>query len=233
MYQSNPFYQNILTCKSKGDIPVIGEIKVFSPSEGDLLRGRNIEDIARIYLNNGITCLSVVTGKWYKGSMDLLLKLRENFDCPILRKDFITNKYQIKSSKEAGANAILLTRKLLRKEHLKELAEYAFSIDVMPFIEIADENEAAELEIVPGSILAVNNKNIQVKETDKGGIEKSMRLLKKIQKHPASFYVSASGIDSAADIKKLAEEGFDAFLIGTSLLKSDDMNKKIQTYIHI
>ena len=224
MWQENPFYKAIVNMKTRGQIPVIGEIKVYSPSEGDLLRGRKIEDIAAAYLDNGITCISVVTGKWYKGSIDILAQLRKNFDCPILRKDFITNHNQIQASKDIGANAVLLTRKLLSKEHLRSLAEFAFSIDVMPFIEIADEQEATELEIAPGSILAVNNKDIQVKETDSGGIEKSIQLLKKIKNYEASLFASASGIENHEEIKKLSTIGFDVFLIGTSLLKSKNID---------
>lgn len=149
----------------------------------------------------------------------MLERIAAYVNYPLLRKDFIINREQVRISKEMGASAVLLTKKLLQKEHLDELATYALSINVMPFVEVACQEEFSCYCPPPGSAVAVNNKDIRIKESDSPGIGKSLTLLQGCRKENSVLYVSASGIEAPSDVSRLLSAGFDAVLIGTALLK--------------
>lgn len=230
MEKANLFVGNVIRCKEQNRVPVIAEIKVYSPSRGELLRGRDPLEIARAYVNNGAACLSVVTGKWYKGDLGLLERIASRVDYPILRKDFITNEKQVDRTKDAGAQAVLLTGKLLSKGNLLELANYALTVGLTPFVEVGGKTEIDELEIPKGAILAINNKDISVKEIDQGTPAKSLDLIQDLQHHKAALYVSASGIDRRETLNKLLQSGFDAVLIGTALLECNDIAEGMRMF---
>lgn len=216
----NGFFNNLVHAAQQGRAPIIAEIKPFTPSSGDLLRGRDIVRIAEEYIAGGAACLSVVTGKWYGGNTAMLERLAASVDYPLLRKDFIINREQVRVSKEMGAHAVLLTKRLLQQEHLDELAAYALSINVMPFVEVASESEFAGYKPPPGTAVAVNNKDIRIRETDAPGIGKSLALLSGIDKAKSALYISASGVETPSDVTRLLESGYDGVLIGTALLRT-------------
>lgn len=224
------FNASLLAQKASGYIPVIAEIKSCTPSAGDLLKGRSIASIAGEYHTGGAACLSVVTGKWFGGSADMLTELARHTWLPILRKDFITNKRQIVQSKANGAAAVLLTKKLLRTEHLTDLSAYALSIGVTPFVEISDETDVQGVSLPPGAVIAVNNKRIMDQETDCGDINKSLALIDVCRATGAGLLASASGICTPHQVRRLFKAGFDAFLIGTALLASGDIQKCLQQF---
>ena len=220
MTGQNRFFINLAHAGQQGRAPIIAEIKPFTPSSGDLLRGRDIVRIAEEYIDGGAACLSIVTGKWYGGNTAMLERLAACVDHPLLRKDFIINREQVRISKEMGAHAVLLTKRLLQKEHLDELAAYAVSIDLMPFVEVAGEAEVTGYNPPAGSAVAVNNKDIRIRETDAPGIGKSLGLMSGITKAKSVLYVSASGVEAPSDVTQLLESGYDAVLIGTALLRT-------------
>ncbi|GEM_PF-2446047 len=86
------FLKRLLISSSDGTIPVIGEIKAYTPNNGDLLRDRSVEAIAEVYQDMGLACLSVVTGRWFKGLPEMLTRVANASNLPILRKDFIVSK---------------------------------------------------------------------------------------------------------------------------------------------
>ncbi len=225
------FSMRLSAQKLAGHIPVIAEIKSSTPNGGDLLKGRSIAAIAYQYETGGATCLSVVTGKWFGGSVDMLVELARHTRLPILRKDFITNKQQIDQSKADGAAAVLLTQKLLKVDHLRDLAAYAISIDMTPFVEIEDKAEMQDLSLPTGAVIAVNNKSILDRETDAGDIGKSLALVKACRATGAGFLASASGICRPDQTQQLFKAGFDAFLIGTELLKSEDIGECLGQFV--
>jgi len=230
MASKNMFLENIYRTGKKGKIPVIAEIKPYSPSCGDLLRGRRITEIAKQYRDSGAACISIVTGKWYGGNTGMLEQLADILDLPILRKDFITSKKQVQLSKKLGASAVLLTKKLLCKEHLQELADYCLSIDLIPFIEVSSKDELAGLKFNSNSIVAVNNRDIMIKETCGSGIDKSLCLVDEAKKSGAALTVSASGISTRAEAHRLIHSGFDALLIGTVILQAEDIKKTLTDF---
>src|SRR5438445_11887844 len=91
-----------LLARRPGTAPIIGELKVSTPSAGDLLRGRKLEDIIEVYEATGVACLSVVTGRWFGGSLDLMPRVGAVTSLPILRKDFIATRSAIERSRTLG-----------------------------------------------------------------------------------------------------------------------------------
>jgi indole-3-glycerol phosphate synthase len=228
-----PFMTRIASTKRSGTIPIIAEIKAFSPSQGDLLKGRDIRHIAREYARAGAACISIVTGRWYHGSPVMLEMIAQAVDLPILRKDFITSKDQLRVSRKLGASAVLLTRRLLTTRHLEQLAAYCEELELVPFIEVADEAELADLKLNPGTVLAVNNRDISVKETDDTGVSKSLALIPSMPAVKGLMWVSASGITSPQEARRLFHAGFDALLIGTALMQAENITQCISKFASI
>lgn len=219
--------------KSCGRIPIIAEIKRYSPSSGDLFKGRDVEQIIQDYISGGAAFISVVTGKWFHGDLALLERIAKLVSLPILRKDFIVNREQIKITKDYGSNAVLLTKKLLKTKHLMDLTDYCISIGITPFIEAADASELKKLQLNSYAIIAINNKNISIKESDSGGIKKSLLLHKAATKCGAGAKISASGISTPEQARLLFFTGFDALLIGTALLKAKNTEEAVKKFTQI
>jgi indole-3-glycerol phosphate synthase len=219
--------------KKSGSIPIIAEIKARTPRSGDLLKKRTITSIACSYYKGGAACLSVVTGKWFGGSNAMLRELAHATSLPILRKDFITNRRQIEQSKIDGASAVLLTKKLLTPNHLNNLVTFTLSVGLTPFVEVSDQNEIRGLHLPQEALVAVNNKCIQNKETDCGDIEKSLMLLEACRATGAGMVASASGICTYHQIQQLHHAGFDAFLIGTTLLQSINLQCTLEEFCRV
>jgi indole-3-glycerol phosphate synthase len=228
-----PFMARIANTKQNGAIPIIAEIKAFSPSLGDLLKGRDIRHIAREYARAGAACISVVTGRWYHGSPVMLEMISQAVDLPVLRKDFITSKDQLRESRQLGASAVLLTRRLLATRHLEQLAACCGELELVPFIEVADATELADLKMLPGTVLAVNNRDIRVKETDDTGVSKSLALLPSMPAGKGLMRVSASGITSPQEARRLFHAGFDALLIGTALMQAENIAHCVSEFASI
>ncbi len=147
--------------KNQGKNPLIAEIKVKSPRDGDLLKGRNPVEIASQYVLGGAVAVSVVTEKeYFGGSIEILKKVRGEVSLPLLRKDFIRTKEQVKESKEVGVDAILLIVSILSKRELRFLYNYAHSLGLETVIEIHTEKEINIVRTLNPQIVGINNKNI-------------------------------------------------------------------------
>ncbi|MBI3896783.1 MAG: indole-3-glycerol-phosphate synthase [Gammaproteobacteria bacterium] len=223
-------FNEALWCAARaGAIPLIAEVKAHSAVRGDLLHGRSVEHIADSYQRSPACCLSVVTGKWFKGHVDLLRQVAAVVDKPILRKDFIISAREVDRSAELGASAVLLTRKLMTADHFQTLLDYTLQIGLTPFVEVADENEIRDLSLPAGALLAINNRDIGQRETDDGTIANSLALLD-LAKRVALRVISASAIDSAEQARLLIERGFDGVLVGTSLLLAPNLQRALDDY---
>jgi indole-3-glycerol phosphate synthase len=211
----------IAEVKAAGRIPVIAEIKPSSPAEGNLLGDRDPGRLAKAYAMGGAACISVVTGRWFGGDIRLLENVAQHTSLPILRKDLIVNQEQIRQSKDRGATAVLLTRKILQPSHLLKMIETCISLDVTPFIEVATQ---AELDTLPSDeriIVGIANRDIAQKEMDTDSGLQSLSLIKKLNAK-AGAIISASGINNPAEANQLFRAGFDGLLIGTALLQAED-----------
>jgi len=129
-----------------------------------------------------------------------------------------------------GASAVLLTKQLLSDGLIEKLSSHALSLGLTPFIEVGSIKEIETLRLDSHAILAICNRDITVKETDDGGIDKSLALLKAAKTTGAGAIVSASAIGSASDAKYLIETGFDGLLIGTAFLLAENLSETLDGF---
>lgn len=200
--------------------PVIAEIKPTTGAGADLLRGRTPAQILAGYHDAGVACLSVVTGRWFGGSLDLLREIATGTSLPVLQKDFIIREGQVTMARELGASAVLLTAQLLPAGALRHLVEHALTLDLTPFVEVTTEDEIAAVPHGADCVVAVNNKNIRTRERDGADIGRSLRLLPAVLASGTSWPVSASGIDEPRHAARLLAAGYIGLLVGTSLLRA-------------
>ncbi|HWY10714.1 MAG TPA: indole-3-glycerol phosphate synthase TrpC [Bacteroidia bacterium] len=193
---------------------IIAEIKRHSPSKGYINKYVNIERTSIGYMQAGASALSVLTdAEFFKGtSEDLKIARRFNF-CPILRKDFIIDEYQIIESKSIGADSILLIAVVLTKQEIIKFTDLAHSLNLEVLLELHDEDELEKI-YTQVDVVGVNNRNLKTLEID---INTSFRLANLI---PSNFLkVSESGIEDPVVIKKLKNCGYNGFLIGSHFMK--------------
>lgn len=207
--------QEALSTKS---LSVVAEIKKASPSKGIIRHDFDPVELAKGYVNNGAQALSILTDeKYFQGQLSFLEAVRGEVDLPILRKDFILDGYQLHEAKAYGADAVLLIARILTKNSLSRLLSEAKDIGLEVIIEVHDEDDLEKLPNELTLIIGVNNRNLETFETD---IKISIRLSGLLP--DGVVKVSESGITSAEDLRLLAEEGFDAVLIGESFMRAPD-----------
>jgi len=198
---------------------VIAEIKKASPSKGVLAADFDPAAIARAYQRGGAAALSVLTdADHFQGSLEDLLAARAAaVSLPVLRKDFTLTEYHVVEAAAHGADAILLIAAVLSVEELRRLRALAAEYAMAALVEVHDERELEAALSSGADLVGVNNRDLRTFETR---LETSLALAAKI---PADVIkVSESGIHSAADIRRLQAAGFQAFLVGEHLMKSDD-----------
>ncbi|MFF0885100.1 indole-3-glycerol-phosphate synthase [Streptomyces sp. NPDC003456] len=200
--------------------PVVMEVKRRSADGTDLLGPRTVAEVVARYEEAGAPCVSVVTGRWFGGSEELLGEVAALTSLPLLRKDFITSRRQLERSRRLGAHAVLLTVKLLPADVLARLVDHALGLGLTPFVEIADAAEAACVPRAQECVVAVNNKDIATRERSPGDLGRSSALLAPVLGTGTRCAVSASGIADPADAARLLDCGFQGLLIGTGLLRA-------------
>lgn len=188
---------------------IIAEFKRKSPSKGIINEFANAGTTTLGYMQAGASALSVLTDqKFFGGTNEDLIAARKFNFCPILRKDFIIDPYQITEAKSIGADTILLIAAILTNEEIKTFSRQAMELGMEVIFEVHD---AAELEKIPDDtvIVGVNNRNLKTMETD---IETSHRLLSALPS--GQIKVAESGINRADIICELKQAGYHGFLIG-------------------
>ncbi len=216
--------------KNQGKNPLIAEIKVKSPRDGDLLKGRDPVEVASQYVLGGAAAISVVTEKeYFGGSVEILKKIRGEVSLPLLRKDFIRTKEQVKESKEVGVDAILLIVSILSKRELMVLYNYAHSLGMETVIEIHTEKEMNIVRTLNPQIVGINNKNILKLEKGENVIHPTLSLFSLIPKN--IICVSESGIRNVKEAEILIKSGVDALLMGTMLLQAKDILKQVKEIV--
>jgi len=225
------FSSAIKLCKKEKKIPLIAEIKVYSPKDGELLKNRDPLEILQKYEEGGACAISVVTEPiYFKGSLDLLTLIRRNTSLPILRKDFIETKEQIEETKRMGIEAILLIACMLSDKKLAELNEYAQKLGLETVIEIHEQKDLRKLAGLNLDIVGINNKDILNLERDEDQINPTIELINRIPR--SILTISESGIRSIEDVKKVIDAGCDAVLMGTALLKAKDIREKVREIVN-
>ena len=209
----------------RGTPAIIAEVKMGSPRLGSLAGRVDPLAQARLYAKNGAAALSVVVEPdFFHGSYELLTACREASGLPVIAKDFIVDPVQLLWAHAAGADAILLIAALYDDpDELGGLAMSARGLGLVPLVETHDAEDIAKLEEEPWEIVGVNNRDLRTFEVD---LQRSISLLPLL---PAdAVKVAESGIGDALDVALLRDSGFDAFLIGESLLLAADPAAKLR-----
>lgn len=206
---------------------VIAEIKKASPSKGLLQPDFHPAFIAHSYEEGGAACLSVLTDRQYfQGSLHDLEAARAAVSLPVLRKDFTIDRVQIFEAAAHGADAILLIAAILEVHELQALRELASSLGLAALVEVHDSEELAKAIDSGAEIIGVNNRNLDTFEVS---LDTSLRL--SFQMPANVIRVSESGIYTRADIELLSGAGFNAFLIGESLMKSQNPTDSLRSLL--
>jgi indole-3-glycerol phosphate synthase len=201
---------------------VIAEIKKASPSKGLLRAAFDPAAIARSYQAGGATCLSVLTDtNYFQGSVDALIAARAACDLPVLRKDFIIDRYQIAESRAMSADCILLIVAALDQTRLASLADEAVALGMDVLIEAHDADElqrALDLAVDPTrAVIGINNRNLRTFETR---LETTLALVGRLP--AARLLVTESGIATRADVARMRAAGVHGFLIGETFMRAED-----------
>lgn len=204
--------------------PVIMEVKLRDANGTSLVGDRSLAGIVAGYEAAGAPCLSVVTGRWFGGTQDLLREVTGLTDLPVLQKDFITKESQLVHARESGASAVLLTAQLLPTSALHHLIESCLQLGLTPFVEVVSEAEADAVVRGEDCVVAVNNKDIRHRERGLADISRSMALLPAVLRSGTRCPVSASGIDHPETAARLVNAGFAGLLIGTGLLRAGSLH---------
>lgn len=195
---------------------IIAEFKRKSPSKGIINASSPVEAVTIGYMQAGASALSILTDTEFFGGKqeDLTLARKYNF-CPILKKDFIIEEYQLIEAKSTGADCILLIAAALEPKRLKVLAQFAKSLGLEVLLEVHDGEELDSSINEYVDIVGINNRSLKSFDVS---IEVSKSLVDKI---PGGFVkISESGISKPETLIELKEAGFDGFLIGESFMKS-------------
>jgi indole-3-glycerol phosphate synthase len=200
-------------------ISLIAEYKRHSPSAGDLPRGADpVEDIVRAYERGGAAALSILTdGEHFGGSLTDLRAARAATDLPILRKDFILDRYQLYEAAVAQADAVLLIVAALGPDELAQLHAEADSLDLDCLVEVHDAEELEAALAVDTEVIGINNRDLNDFSVD---VDRTFELLADV---PAGkTVVSESGITSRDQVSELERVGVDAVLIGETLMRAEN-----------
>jgi indole-3-glycerol phosphate synthase len=203
---------------------VIAEVKKASPSAGLIRPDFDPVAIARTYATNGAACISVLTDcNFFQGSLEDLVAVRKAVPIPVLRKDFLLEKYQVLEARVAGADCILLIAECLDDCRLRELYFYAGELGMESLIEIYEpENLERVLKLAP-VLVGINNRNLRTFITD---LRHSISLRPRVP--DSCLVVSESGIHTRQDVQRLEQAGIGAVLVGETLMRSADIGKTLR-----
>lgn len=223
----NPFIprdvEGALRATNENPYRIIAEIKKASPSKGVIREDFDPMTIGQAYENGGADALSILTEPhWFQGNREYLGMVRRYVSIPLLRKDFIIDKYQILEALVFGADYILLIAKALSRKELKELIEYAHHLGLEVLVEIHDKADLVKAIFAGANIIGINHRNL---ETFKMDMELSHKLIPLIPN--SKIIVAESGIQEHETIVELSKAGADAFLVGEHFMRQDDITAAI------
>ncbi len=224
----NPFMprdvHNALKATEDNPYRIIAEIKKASPSKGIIREDFDPIKIGVEYQEGGADALSILTEPhWFKGDKEYLGMVRRYVSVPLLRKDFIIDKYQILEALVYGADFVLLIAKALSRKELKELINYAHHLGLEALVEIHDKTDLVKAIFAGANIIGINHRNL---ETFKMDMELSFKLIPLIPN--SKIIVAESGITDHEVVKELSKAGADAFLVGEHFMRQNDITKAVK-----
>ena len=201
---------------------IIAEIKKASPSAGIIIDNYNPVDIAQIYLNNKVTCLSVLTEEdFFLGNLIHISKIKDKINLPVLCKDFFVDKFQIPLAKSYGADAILIILAGVSEDLANELYDEALKYNMSVIVEVHTVNEAEKALNFKDAMIGINNRNLKTLKTD---VNTTYDIYDVLKNHKGPL-ISESGIKNKEELLELNNKtSISTFLIGESLLKNLEKN---------
>ena len=200
-------------------IRLIAEIKFASPSAGLIREKTDPIAIGQIYEKAGAAAISLLTDqKFFQGDLSQLPHLKNATSLPILRKDFIIDEVQVREAKLYGADAVLLIARILSRAQLKEFLSMCRELNIAPLTEIHDREDLEKAVSCGADIIGINNRDLDSFKVD---INTTFELASEVPED--CTLVSESGITDMEDILSLRTTGIHAILVGSALMKSDDL----------
>ena len=206
-------------------VRLIAEVKQASPSKGAFREDFDPVGIATTYAEHGAAAISVLTDEaFFRGHDDYLRAIRAAVDVPLLRKDFIIDRWQIAESRALGADCILLIVSVLTLEEIREFQAEAHTLGMAALVEVHTEEELHVALAAGAPLIGINNRNLHTFETD---LETTERLASLIPAGTGSLLVSESGIYTGADVARVAACGARAVLVGEALMRDGDPAERV------
>jgi indole-3-glycerol phosphate synthase len=206
------------------DCAVIAEVKRSSPSKGRIREDFDPIGIAGLYEENGAAAISILTErKFFEGQAAHIPQIRKSVRLPLLRKDFIVDPYQINETRVLGADALLFIARLLEAGELRDFIGLASELGLAALVEVHDEKDVEKAISSGARIVGINNRDLATFRTD---LAVSIGLAHRIPK--GITVVSESGISSRGDIETLMSAGIHAVLVGESLMREQNIGKKLR-----
>jgi indole-3-glycerol phosphate synthase len=210
-----------------GPIRLIAEVKKASPSRGVIRHDSDPHSIAKTYEAHGASCISVLTDeRFFQGRLDDLRTVRAAVGLPVLRKDFILDRYQLLEARAAGADAVLLIAECLDDCHLRSLHNEAVRLGMSPLVELYESQNLPRVFDAGATLIGINNRDLRTFETD---LEHTLRLRERVPDE--CVLVAESGIRNRADVERLQAAGVDAILVGETLMASPDIGAAVDALL--
>ncbi len=224
----NPFMPKdvhvALKATTENPYRIIAEVKKASPSKGIIREDFDPMVIAQAYEKGGADALSILTEPHYfQGDKEYLGMVRRYVNIPLLRKDFIIDKYQLVEALVYGADYVLLIAKALSRKELKELLEYAHHLGLEVLVEIHDKKDLIKAIFAGANIIGINHRNLETFEMDMKLSEKLIPLIPN-----SKIIVAESGINDHETVLELSKVGADAFLVGEHFMRQDDITAAVR-----
>ena len=229
LQKSNKDFVQII--KTNPHATLLTEVKFASPSLGKIRTLTDPASIAKQMIAGGSKALSVLTQPHlFHGSPEYFIKVRQSVEVPLLMKDIMIDKIQIDAAKKIGADYMLVIQSLFDQGYLKEIDEfidYGHKQGLGVLLEVHTKEEFHNALKTEADIIGINNRNLDTLEID---LKTTEAVLEGYEK--SRIILSESGIDTAEDIQYLKKCGADAFLIGSSIMKSNNIEEQVKKLVN-
>jgi indole-3-glycerol phosphate synthase len=213
-----------LTSTEEEPYRIISEVKKASPSKGVIREDFDPLAIAQGYERGGANAISVLTEPhFFQGDLEYLAGIRRYVSIPLLRKDFIVSKYQLLEALVYGADFVLLIAAALSRKDLKELLNYSRHLGMEPLVEVHDKADLTKAIYAGADIIGINHRNLQTFEMNMNLCYDLIPLIPN-----GKVIVAESGIYEHGQLEDLNKAGVDAFLVGESLMRQDDVESALR-----
>ena len=220
---SRPVPLNLSGALWGDDVRLIAEVKKASPSKGLLRADFDPQALARTYEANGAAAVSVLTDRHFQGTVEHLSAVKSAVGIPVLRKDFVTDPYQVYEARAYGADALLLIVAVLDPAQLRALLAEAAGLWLQCLVEVHNRAEMEEALDAGAEVIGVNNRDLHTFHTDIQVTEELAPLVPR-----GKFLVSESGISARDDLRRLRRMGVHAVLVGEALVTAQDPGAKVR-----